>query len=362
MHPISPGYDPMRAHERALVDKLDRGRRESQLSPTTARSLSPISEQTPDARRGSTASLPLPRAPAPSPLSPTLMQYTGPQTLAARTREILLGGMPDGLLRSPLAFSSTSAIDERRQSLPPPPPSGGRRNSQQIRNDLRQWGHVYYGDSTIADCFVSAVSAVTSRKNSESSSTDGDGVPLERSSEGSNQVTIRVRVRPCALNREPFLLTRTLDMDRLRATIPEPPPLSAGPQRRASEVPIVPTRSPLPTSRRRSSVAAGAKHGLDPDRSHVQNTSTVPIRQCSPPANMIDPAANKSLSDAPYARAYFPVLAVILYSGHIEKGDIIQLPMPNPKAWARTVAYVYTGQGELTEAIKQNIEHLGGKV
>jgi hypothetical protein len=77
---------------------------------------------------------------------------------------------------------------------------------------------------------------------------------------------------------------------------------------------------------------------------------------------MIDPAANKPLADAPYARAYFPVLAAILHSGHIEKGDIIQLPIPNPKAWARTVAHVYTGQGELTEAIKQNIEYLGGKV
>jgi hypothetical protein len=77
---------------------------------------------------------------------------------------------------------------------------------------------------------------------------------------------------------------------------------------------------------------------------------------------MIDPAANKFLSDAPYASAYFPVLAVILSSGHIEKGDIIDLPMPNPKAWPRTVAHVYTGQGELTEAIKQNIEYLGGKL
>jgi hypothetical protein len=89
-------------------------------------------------------------------------------------------------------------------------------------------------------------------------------------------------------------------------------------------------------------VAASAKHGLDRDRSHVQSTNTVPIH-------------------AKYARAFFPVLAAFLYSGHIEKGDIIDLPMPNPKVWAQTVAHVYTGQGELTEAIKQNIEYLGGK-
>jgi hypothetical protein len=52
----------------------------------------------------------------------------------------------------------------------------------------------------------------------------------------------------------------------------------------------------------------------------------------------------------------------MLCSGHIDKGDIIDLPLPYPEVWAQTVAHVYTGQGELTEAIKQNIVYLGGKV
>jgi hypothetical protein len=108
-------------------------------------------------------------------------------------------------------------------------------------------------------------------------------------------------------------------------------------------------------------VAASAKHGLDRDRSHVQSTNTVPIRQCGFSGCHDRAVANKSPTDAKYARAFFPVLAAFLYSGHIEKGDIIDLPMPNPKVWAQTVAHVYTGQGELTEAIKQNIEYLGGK-
>jgi hypothetical protein len=63
-----------------------------------------------------------------------------------------------------------------------------------------------------------------------------------------------------------------------------------------------------------------------------------------------------------YARAFFPVLAALLYSGHIQKGDIVDLPLPCPDVWVRTVEHVYTGQGELTEAIKQNILYLGGKV
>ncbi len=67
-------------------------------------------------------------------------------------------------------------------------------------------------------------------------------------------------------------------------------------------------------------------------------------------------------TDLKYARGFFPVLAALLYSGHIRKGDIIDLPLPCPECWPQTVAHAYTGQGELTEAIRQNILYLGGKV
>jgi hypothetical protein len=275
MYPASPGYDyAMRAHERALVDRLDRpdprGTRESQQSPTTARSLSPISGQTMSARRVTVASLPLPRAPAPSPRSPGLAQYPGPQTIAAQNKEILLRGLPDGLPRSPL--EPASATDDRRQSLPPWFPRA-RRSSQQVREELQSWGHVYFGSSSYADCFVSAVSL---RRHSDSSSADEGAAAKETPAGGKNRVTIRARVRPCALDRKPFLLRRTFDMDELRATIPELPPVSAGARRPSAELP---SRSPLPASRRRSSMAGSAKRGLDLDRSHVQSTNTVPIRK-----------------------------------------------------------------------------------
>lgn len=51
-----------------------------------------------------------------------------------------------------------------------------------------------------------------------------------------------------------------------------------------------------------------------------------------------------------------------MLSGHVREGDIIDLPIPHPEAWPQTVAYFYTGLGELTEAIKQNILYLAGKV
>lgn len=51
-----------------------------------------------------------------------------------------------------------------------------------------------------------------------------------------------------------------------------------------------------------------------------------------------------------------------MLSGHIKTGDSIDLPMPYPEAWGQTLAYVYTGEAEMTEAIKLNILHLGGRI
>jgi len=66
--------------------------------------------------------------------------------------------------------------------------------------------------------------------------------------------------------------------------------------------------------------------------------------------------------DLQYARLYFPVIAALIYSGHVQTGDIIDFPLPHPEAWTQTVSYVYTGQGDLTDAVKRNILYLGGKV
>ena len=73
-------------------------------------------------------------------------------------------------------------------------------------------------------------------------------------------------------------------------------------------------------------------------------------------------ANQNSNTDLKYARAYLPVLGALLASGHVREGDIIYLPMPHAEAWPQTAQYVYTGQGELTEAIRENILYLAGKV
>ncbi|KAM0441006.1 hypothetical protein ACHAPT_000311 [Fusarium lateritium] len=69
-----------------------------------------------------------------------------------------------------------------------------------------------------------------------------------------------------------------------------------------------------------------------------------------------------SITDLEYARTYLPVLAAIILSEIVRPGDTIELPLPHPRAWEDTVAYIYTGRVALTEPIRQNIVYLGGKV
>lgn len=63
-----------------------------------------------------------------------------------------------------------------------------------------------------------------------------------------------------------------------------------------------------------------------------------------------------------FARVHFPFLAGLIHSNQVQHGDRLELPLPHPEVWPQTVAHFYTGQGELTEAMKQNVLHLGGKV
>ncbi|KAK4170108.1 hypothetical protein QBC43DRAFT_485 [Cladorrhinum sp. PSN259] len=339
MYPSSSGYDrSMRQHERAMIDSLDqRGRQfEARRSPNLARLLSPGVEGL-DSRRASIISLPPPRAPASSPQSPSLMlQYPRRQTLAAETRSILLSGIPEGLRRV------TITLDERRSSLPFQT-QAPRRNSTAARHELQTWGHVFLLNRSEAHCFVTAVAL---RRPSEASSSGDEKSQTvagkEETLEQINQITVRVRVRPCALDRKPFLLTRTFDMNLLRATIPEPEPVFQGPRRVSADLGGS-RRGSLSTAHRRSSVASWGERSPRLDGTHLRNTNTVPIHR-------------------PYACAFFPVLAALLYSKHIQPRDIIDLPLPHPEVWGQTVAHVYTGQGELTEAIRQNILYLGGKV
>lgn len=66
--------------------------------------------------------------------------------------------------------------------------------------------------------------------------------------------------------------------------------------------------------------------------------------------------------DLAYAKAFLPVLALLLMTSHVKRGDVIYLPVPHAEAWLDTLKYVYTGTGEPSEAAKANILYLAGRV
>jgi hypothetical protein len=49
-----------------------------------------------------------------------------------------------------------------------------------------------------------------------------------------------------------------------------------------------------------------------------------------------------------------------MLSGHVRKADTIDLPVPNPEAWRDMIMYIYTGKGEITAGMEDNILFLGG--
>lgn len=67
-------------------------------------------------------------------------------------------------------------------------------------------------------------------------------------------------------------------------------------------------------------------------------------------------------TDYKYARAHLPVLAALLASGHVREGDVIYVPLPHAEAWPQTARYIYTGQEEPTQAVRENILYLAGKI
>ncbi|KAI9648062.1 hypothetical protein NHQ30_002690 [Ciborinia camelliae] len=231
--------------------------------------------------------------------------------------------------------SFVGTFDARRHSETPASSTPKHRVPFQYTHDhLRTWGHAYFGNIVTADAFVNAVSL---RRPSLVVIKEQD---VHESFRSSDQVTIRARVLPKAVERKPFLIQRQFDIRALRDSIPAPRPS----QDHARDFPTIRRSSRLrrlslqqiPTPNQRGTVHPYLKRQINTD--HV----AVPIH-------------------IEYALHYLPVLAALMLSGHIRKGDSIDLPLPSPEAWVDTAAYVYTGQGEITPAMKENILFLAGR-
>jgi hypothetical protein len=165
-----------------------------------------------------------------------------------------------------------------------------------VREQLLVWGHVYYGNAVSADCFVVAVAL---RRPSETLSTGKENDKTEKSDEklekASNRVTIRARVRPRDIERKPFILQRSFDLDEIRSTIPDPPMTPASSRRESVSVELLsPSAAVTPRSaafrQRTSSTSShgetltGGKDGKDGsgesiNRNLIRGANALPMRK-----------------------------------------------------------------------------------
>ncbi|OAA55315.1 hypothetical protein SPI_08410 [Niveomyces insectorum RCEF 264] len=200
-------------------------------------------------------------------------------------------------------------------------------------------------------------------------------------------------VRPAGPGRESFAIEREFDLQALLKAVPQPDhrspstvhilpspvvrsPLTQLPYLNAAAAASAatntntgtasPTRTETKASRKRAAPDASLESAPSPHPSRRQQS-----RQHSRQSSQKDlPSPDQYLGSSgipipirPHpALGGLPGLAAVILSGHIHAGDVIELPLPHPEAWTQTVSYVYKNHGDLTDAVRENIAYLGGKL
>ncbi|CAJ2500685.1 Uu.00g035380.m01.CDS01 [Anthostomella pinea] len=357
MYPSSYDGSMRRQQDRALVNSLDQTNRLPSLSsPIT---LATIEEQSPLVSRLEKISILPPidfsmKHGLPTPASPEL----SPPRELPRTPEVARPAPIRGLLELSAHGSNHPAAGHYVPISPVSPPTPRKDSTVQPRDQLQKWGHVNYGNAKTADAFVIARSlrrhsnTMTEASHFTSSQSTFQSPKLR----APNRLTVRAIIRPRAVERQAFLIQRNFDIDQLRATVPDPPtPQSA---RSTSSSEAYPSPSALAI---RSSPLLGSLMRRPSSARSASVLSSRDLRSAHDHESLIRDAKAVPIH-LNYMRACLPVLAVLLVSGHVREGDVIYLPMAHAEAWPQTLRYVYTGQGELTQAMSENILYLGGKV
>jgi hypothetical protein len=247
VYPSTPhGEASPRRHDRATIEGYDPRRRGDSITPDGhRRNLRPIAEHSPTSPRAfwpaPTASFSQTRRSSGYQIPRHLTQVPRRQSIVEETRSLLLTGIPSEHVRS---IGRVMAQNERRRSLPNSPLTARRRHSHTVREQLRVWGHVYYGNAVSADCFVVAVGlrrpsetpSVGKENETSHQAADTDKRPVDKANTRTDnkRVTIRARVRPRDMERKPFILQRSFDLDEIRSTIPDPPATPSSASRRES--------------------------------------------------------------------------------------------------------------------------------
>ncbi|KAI1314278.1 hypothetical protein F5Y03DRAFT_389753 [Xylaria venustula] len=309
---------------------------------------------------------PMSAASLPSPMYPTsferlmrkkdkalidsLSQKVSPSSATSPKSFVSVGGQSP--LVSKLEQASAHLIDAEK-CLSPQSPSAAQGSLREIKENHEVRPQEDYGNIRTADAFVVARSI---RRNNNSAGEGSrpywEGEPTK--SKMSSRLTLRAIIRPKAPGRQAFLIQRNLDIDQLRAT-------ASAKSRETSHQIVSPSRAsrkPLPVPAKWSSNSRRPSTGVSP--SQAERPSKITSHATDHDKLIRDP---KTIPiHLHYAVSALPALATLLTSGHIGKGDVIYLPVPHAESWPQTVLYIYTGQGELTTAIRENILYLGGRV
>ncbi|KAI0426488.1 hypothetical protein F5Y09DRAFT_318748 [Xylaria sp. FL1042] len=258
--------------------------------------------------------------------------------------------------RSPLVSKLEQAsiqLADAGKSQSPKSPQVARGSLRKLKENHEFRPHEDYGNIKTADVFVIARSI---RRNT---SPDGENArPFWESESPKTKIpqrlTLRAIIRPKAPGRKTFLIQRNLNIDELRATASVKSPDTTHQIASLSRA----TRKPLPVPAKWLSNSRRPSTGISPPQ--AERPSQITSHSTDYDKLIHDPKIVPL--HLYYTMSALPALAVLLTSGHVRSGDVIYLPVPHAESWPQTVYYIYTGQGELTTAIRENIIYLGGKV
>ncbi|KAI2640971.1 hypothetical protein GGS21DRAFT_351613 [Xylaria nigripes] len=279
----------------------------------------------------------------------SLSHQTSPSSLSSpKSRTPIEGQSP---LVSKLEEVSLQLTDAGKRKLPEFPSAEQREpKTPRAHNKLK---HQEY-DGGMRTAFVIARSI---RRQSKSTDETSQSSPSQQKSPEPSvprRLTIRAIIRPKSPARPTFLIQRSLNIDEGQVTVPA----SAAEKSSHSTSPSKGGRKPLPVPAKWVSKSRRQSMGLSLPRAER------PSKPLSHPADyeelINDPKAIPI--HLQHAVSSLPALAALLTSGHVRSGDIIYLPVPHAESWPQTVRYVYGGQGELTDAVRENITYLGGNV
>ncbi|OBT55246.1 hypothetical protein VE04_04725 [Pseudogymnoascus sp. 24MN13] len=299
---------------------------------------------------------------ASSPLSTSSSPIKSRRSFAEESREMILAGTNSSELSRASSVSADSREHRPNPDLPP------RRLGERPPRRLREYGHVYLGNAASADVFVRAMHSRVpnqnkGRRESLMSNTGEDENYITIPQSDSDHVVIRARVVPYSKERKPFLIQRRFskaDVGASRSTTTketkgeEKEKVTAdakederaendGEKKATAQVaPEEPASTPSPQP-------APASKSLTPEKETPEPRAAGPRRRVMP-------------IHMDYVLKYLPILGAIMLSGYIRRGDTIDMPLPHPDAGTDTVAYVYTGVGAVSDAIKANVAHLAGTV